>query len=466
MGHEQTVAHPPPSSRVVSAAPAVATTGRYGWYVLGVLTFVNLISATDRFLMGVIMVPLKNDLKLSDTSLGLLQGLAFALLYCAAGIPFGRVADTWSRRKMLTIGCIAWTFATGACAFANSFESLFAMRLIVGLGEASLMPAAMSLIGAYIMRHRLGTATSIFMMGATGGKAVAFIGGGALLSFLTVQGGLSLFGGEFRPWQALFLAAALPGIPAALVLLTVREPERPGRRTGATKAMADLKAHLTRHRVAVISFVAAGTCAILNAHLFAAWAPSFFVRRHGLGVGDAAMIVGVVVVVIGPLGGIAAGIISDRLLQRGIETAPLRVMLGAFLLAVPGTILMATTDNLVLAMIGFALAQTMVLAGGPQTYMGVQMLTPMQHRGIMSAAFLALTTLAAMGLGPATIGMFSDHVWTDPVTGLGYSILTVLLIFTGLGLLALIVAKRSFAEGVEAAQAANTAGTVVDPSAR
>lgn len=457
MGHERTVAALPPSPQRLAVAPAVETTSRYGWYVLGILTFVNLISATDRFLMGVIMVPLKTDLNLSDTSLGLLQGLAFALLYCAAGIPLGRIADTRSRRAMLSIGCVAWTFATGACAFATSFESLFAMRLIVGLGEASIMPAAISLIGAYIVRNRLGTATSIFMMGATGGKAVAFIGGGALLSLLAAQGGLMLLGVEFRPWQVLFLAAALPGIPAALILLTIREPARTSPRLAVGKAMSDLWGHVARHRVGVLSFVVAGTCTILNAHLFAAWAPSFFVRRYDLGVGEAAMIVGVIVVAIGPLGGIAAGVIADRLLQRGVETAPLRVMVCAFMLAIPGALLMVITDSLTLALVGYAMAQIMVLAGGPQSYSGIQMLTPMRHRGIMSATYLALTTLAAMGLGPTTIGVFSDHVWTNPATGLGYSILTVLVIFSVIGLLALIVASRSFSAAVRAAQDANAA---------
>lgn len=447
----------PPLSHRASVLPSVETTSRYGWYVLGILTFVNLISATDRFLMGVIMVPLKSDLHLSDTSLGLLQGLAFALLYCAAGIPLGRIADTWSRRAMLSIGCVAWTFATGACAFATSFESLFAMRLVVGLGEASIMPAAISLIGAYIVRHRLGTATSIFMMGATGGKAMAFIGGGALLSLLTVQGGLMVLGMEFRPWQTLFLAAALPGIPAALILLTIREPARPGRKLAATKAMGELWGHVSRHRAAVFSFLVAGTCTILNAHLFAAWAPSFFVRRYGLGVGEAAMIVGVIVVAIGPLGGIAAGVIADRLLQRGVETAPLRVMLCAFLLAIPGTLLMVSASSLTMALVGYAMAQIMVLAGGPQSYSAIQMLTPLRHRGIMSATYLALTTLAAMGLGPTAIGLFSDHVWTNPITGLGYSILTVLAIFSVLGLLSVVIASRGFSAVVREAQAANGA---------
>ncbi|ATE63678.1 MFS transporter [Rhizorhabdus dicambivorans] len=457
MGQDGTVAVLPSSSRLVSAAPPAESTARYGWYVLGILTFVNLISATDRFLMGVIMVPLKTDLQLSDTSLGLLQGLAFALLYCLAGIPLGRIADTYSRRLLLAAGCLGWTVATGACAFADSFESLFAARLIVGLGEASLMPAAISLIGAYIARDRLGTATSIFMMGATGGKAVAFIGGGALLSFLTIQGGMTLLGHEFRPWQALFLAAALPGIPAALILLTVREPARPGKPMAAAKAMRELWGHIRRHRAAVFGFFVAGTCTILNAHLFAAWAPSFFVRRYGLGVGEAAMIVGVVVVAIGPVGGITAGVIADRLLRRGVETAPLRVMLGAFLLAIPGAILMVAADSLWLAMMGYAIAQIMVLAGGPQSYSGIQMLTPLRHRGIMSATYLAVTTLAAMGVGPASIGLFSDNVWTDPATGLGYSIMTVLVIFTLIGLGGLVMATSRFAGTARAAHDVNNA---------
>lgn len=438
------------------SSPAGASS-RYGWYVLAVLTLVNVTSATDRFLMGVIMVPLKADLRLSDTSLGLLQGLAFALLYCAAAIPLGRLVDSRSRRTLLATACAAWTFATGACAFVDTFASLFAMRVIVGLGEAAIIPASISLIGAYIARDRLGTATSIFLMGATTGKAVAFIVGGALLSVLTAAGGLVLLGFEFRPWQALFLAAAVPGIPVALMLLTIREPARHGTRPSARAAFHDLLGYLGRHRLTVISFIAAGTCAILNAQLFAAWTPSFFVRRHGLGVGEAAMLVGVIVVAVGPLGGIAGGMISDRMLRSGISSAPLRVMCGAFLLAIPGTVLMVTSDSLALALAGYGLTQAAVLAAVAQAYSGIQMLIPLRYRGTMSAIFQTVTTLTALGLGPTSIGLFSDHVWTDPATGLGYSIVTVLVIFTALGLLALGITARRFVSVTDQAHQTNLA---------
>lgn len=428
------------------------STSKYGWYVIAVLTLVNLISAVDRFMMGIVMVPLKTALDLSDTQLGLLQGLAFSLLYCLAGIPLGRLADVASRRFMLFLGCLGWTLATGACAFANSFGVLFATRVVVGLGEATLMPVAISLMGVYIARHQLATATSIFMMGATAGKAVAFIGGGAVLAAVAVQGGITLFGHEFADWQTLFLCAALPGIPIALMVLTIREPTRPSG-SKARSSLRDLYGHFSKHSFEILTFTVAGICMILMAHLFAAWAPSFFVRRFELGVTQAGLIVGLTVVAIGPLGGILGGVIADRLLKRGIEAGPLIVICGSLVLAIPGTMLMAFGGSVELAVIGYGWAQMAVLAGGPQSYVGIQMLTPLRHRGMLGASYLAVTTLAAMGVGPTAIGIFSDIVWTDPVMGLGYSILSVLLIFATIGLIAAALTYRHFAGAVRAAYA-------------
>jgi MFS family permease len=177
-----------------SPLPVSASGGLYAWYVALLLAAAHLISFIDRFLMSLVMEPLKADMSLSDTQLGLLQGTGFVILYTVAAVPLGLLADRLNRRNLIIAGITIWSVATGLCGLASSFGSLFLARLGVGFGEAALVPAAMSLLAAYFPRRQLGRAVSLFTTGASLGKSAALIGGGAVLAALTVSGGLACRG--------------------------------------------------------------------------------------------------------------------------------------------------------------------------------------------------------------------------------------------------------------------------------
>src|SRR5581483_316747 len=170
---------PKAPAAVKSAAPQTST--RYGWYVVLALTAIYMLSYMDRQILSLLVGPMKRDLGISDTRVGLLQGLAFGLFYTFMGLPLGRIADTRSRRGLIAVGIVLWSFFTSACSVARSFWSLFLARMGVGVGEASLSPAAYSLISDYFPKEKLGVAISVYYMGVFFGTSLSLLVAGAVI---------------------------------------------------------------------------------------------------------------------------------------------------------------------------------------------------------------------------------------------------------------------------------------------
>lgn len=203
------------------------TQTRYAWFVVTLLTTAQIVSYVDRFLPSLLIEPIKADLRLSDFQVGLLLGPAFGLFYVIAGLPLGWIADRFSRKKLLAAGIAVWCCMTAAASTARSFIPLFATRLGVGLGEATVAPCSVSLISDLFPREQRPRAVSLFMAGTFLGAGVAFLFGGLLVhkiaSLPTIT--VPIFG-EMRPWQATFLIVGLPGLLLAALMLNIREPER------------------------------------------------------------------------------------------------------------------------------------------------------------------------------------------------------------------------------------------------
>src|SRR5690348_9250206 len=173
----------PQKSVALSPAPPPTEPAslRYAWYVVVVLMACYTLSFIDRQILSLLVRPIKRDLALSDTQVGLLQGLAFALFYTFCGLPLGRIADAHHRRRLIQFGLFFFSLLTAACSLARSFGSLFAARMGVGVGEATLNPSAFSLITDYFDRRRLARAVSVYSMGIFIGSGLAFLVGGAVV---------------------------------------------------------------------------------------------------------------------------------------------------------------------------------------------------------------------------------------------------------------------------------------------
>jgi MFS family permease len=398
-------------------APADHRIGFHKWYVAWALCAAHTIAIIDRFVMVLVTEPVRAALHLSDTQLGLLQGTGFAILYCGFAVPLGAVADATSRRNLIMFGIAVWSLATMAAAFATSFETLFAARILVGMGEACLVPAGMSLLAAYFAPTNFARGTSIFGLGANFGYGLAFLGGGALLVMLQVSGGLTLFGTGYEPWKGIFLISGMLAVPVLAMLAFVREPPRLGQRgpgLGAHwSAMREGLGYLFRNLGAYAPFLLIGAANAVTGYAMTSWSSSVFVRLHGLEVAEAGKLIGLIGVIAGPLGTLSGGWALDMMRARGVAGAPLLIIAGGATVAlatVAATVFVPSLPVATAFFCAFIFESTFTL---PALYVGMQLLTEERYRGIAASFNMMIYTLTGLGLGPTVVGMLSDHL---PVT--------------------------------------------------
>jgi len=424
---------------VLNRSAGLARPSAYAWYVATLLSAAHLVSFIDRFVMGLLVQPMRASLGLTDGQIGLLQGVAFALLYAVAGIPLGRLADIGARRVLIACGMVVWSIATAACAFAGSFWSLFGARLLVGVGEAALVPAAMSILAAYFTRRHLGRALSLFTTGAALGKTTALIGGAALLG-LFLRHSLTIATYALLPWQSVFLVASLLGLFLVPFILTIVEPARAPRTSFDGARLRDALDHIARHAAPFALHTIAACSAILLVQSFGAWSPAYFARVRGYSVVDAGYLVGFITLVTGPAGGLSGGWAVDRLARAGVREAALVVILSGLVIAVPSVLLLVVLPNGILPLIAFALLMFAVSATAGPCLAGLAAITPMLHRGAVTSVYMCVMTFVSVGLGPLLVGVASDHL-AKSGGSLGVALAGVTVLVSLIGIAAAIAGR-------------------------
>lgn len=220
-----TVESAKPNAEAGQVATPLPQASGYSWYVLGVLVVVYILNFIDRQILSILAVDIKADLGLTDSDMGFLGGAAFAVFYALFGIPLGRLADNWSRVKLLSIGLALWSLMTALSGFARNQVELTMARMGVGVGEATASPTAYSLISDYFPKRQRATALAIYSSGLyIGGGVSLFIGALIVKAWNQAYPGggpLGLVG-----WQAAFLAVGIPGVIVALWVASLREPKR------------------------------------------------------------------------------------------------------------------------------------------------------------------------------------------------------------------------------------------------
>lgn len=378
---------------------------RYAWYVAVMLMLFNTLSFIDRQLLGLLVTPIKAELQISDTRIGLLQGLAFGIFYTLLGIPMGRLVDTKNRRNLVAAGIFCWSAMTALCAGAKSFGALFLARMGVGVGEATLSPSAFSLLSDYFPRERLGTALSIFSMGVFFGSGLALIIGGLVI-------------GAVGSWRTTFLIVGLPGLLAALAALTIREPPRRNLLRTAAGEASRLSPREVVEQVRLRWQSVGGIClgfafqALCN-YAQQAWLPTYFARVHGWEPRRAGLTLGTISLVTGLLGAYLGGALCDRWQRRGVHDAPLRVGVLAttgagvlFTLAMAAPLLSLQLTLLVPSFFFLAMPIGSV-------YASLQLILPNQVRGQIGALQVFTLNLLGLILGPFLPGFFNDYLFRD-----------------------------------------------------
>lgn len=439
------------------AHPAAEPWPRPGiaWYAVVILVVAFIFSFIDRIIIAMLVEPLKQDLGLTDTQLGLLQGLAFAVFYATVGLPIGRWADRYSRRAIIGWGIFLWSIMTAVCGLARSFWELFLARVGVGVGEAALSPAAYSMIADYFPREKLGRALGVYQSGAFFGAGLSFLVGGLVIQAVAKAGPISLpLLGDVKAWQLVFFAVGLPGVLVALLMLTVKEPVRRGRlAAGGGIPLGDvLRYARERWRVFVLHFIGFALLAVPITTIIT-WAFVYFTRVLAFTPPQAALRLGGILVILSPLGVYTGGWLADFLQRRGYRDATLRVALfaAAGLLPLSAVSAVVTDRDLVIALFGpliFFASLSMALAPA-----ALQVVTPNQMRGQVSAVWMLVLNLVTAGVGPSAVGAITDYVFGDPLA-VGKSIALVNCLSVPLAALALWAALAPFR-----AAAAEQAGT-------
>jgi MFS family permease len=406
----------------------------YAWYVVGALTLVYVFSFIDRQILNLLVRPIRRDLGITDFQMSLLMGFTFALFYTFFGIPLGRLADSRSRRTIIALGFAVWSVMTAACGLARNFVQMLLLRMGVGVGEATLSPAAYSIITDYFPPKRRATALSVYSMGIYIGSGIAFIVGGLVAGIASAQETWDVpLVGATRPWQVVFFVVGLPGVLLSLLMYTVREPIRRGIRTltsaeGKARVvqipMPEVFAYIKRnwrtflcHNVgfALLSFSSYGS---------SAWIPTFFVRNHGWSEARAGQVYGWIVAIGATLGVVAGGWLADWLAERGHRDATMRVGLIVAVAWFPfGLLYPLVSDGNWAAVL---LIPAAFLASAPFGIApaAIQQMMPNAMRGQASAIYLFVVNLIGLGLGPSAVAAATDFIFEDDQS-VRYSILSV-----------------------------------------
>ena len=387
---------------MATAADTNSTTQRSVRATLWILLIVYIFNFIDRQIVNILAEPIALELGLSDTQIGLMTGLAFALFYTALGLPIARYADrpTTNRPRLIAIALATWSAMTALCGVATNFIQLLLARIGVGVGEAGCTPPAHSLIADIVPPERRSSALAFYALGIPIGTLLGMMIGGLLADWVG--------------WRMAFLIVGLPGVALALVVhFMLRDPRQ--RLAGAEKVQVAPAQELSLWAAvrsvmgsrAFVLLLAAGSTAAFLAYGKVTWTTIFFQRTHGLTPGEVGFWFGIINGAAGIFGTWLGGYLADRFgarNRRHVLTAPAIAMAVAAPIAFLAY--QASTWQVALVLL---IVPTLCnsLYYGP-TYSAAQGLVPLRARAIAAAVVLFFQNLIGLGLGPLFFGMLSD----------------------------------------------------------
>lgn len=381
--------------------PAPLPVGRlYLWWLITVLLLVNILNFVDRQSVFILAEDIKRDLALSDTDIGLLGGLAFAVVYATLGIPLARIAEMYGRKRILAAVLFLWSALTALGGLAQNFVQLVATRLGVAAGEAGSTPTAHSLISAYFPERRRGLILAIYSLGVPLGTMIGLILAGWI--------------NQVASWRTAMIALGAPGILLALLLLvTIREPPAQAEKVKEQRLWLTLRALWSRPSFRQMAYGQAVYSMGANAAIV--FAPAFLMRTYGLDSASTGLSLGIVYGVIGVAGTLIGGAMGDRF---GGRDARWRLWL-------PGLVLIAAMPLTFGAWFAPDPTSSVALLAGTKfanlfyfgpIFVALHSIAPVHARGTASAVLLFFNSLVGISMGPLVTGLVSD--WLEPSFGL------------------------------------------------
>ena len=367
---------------------------------LTLLVLAYTLSMCDRMILSILFPDIKAEFGLSDTQLGLLGGLSFALFYATMGLPIARLSDQHSRKRIIIVSLVIFSVMTAFSGLAAGFISLLLMRVGVGIGEAGVNPASHSIIADYFPPKRRGFAMATLMLGGSFGMILGFVGGGIIA--------------EAYNWRIALVSVGIPGL--LLAFFMARLLREPARGTFETEAPLPSPPILTTAaemwaNPAMRHLMAGGVIAGLMSYGLTQWLPTFFIRTHELSQSEAGMMIAGVFGISGAIGALVVGKFFDRLSVRGFQYGLWMLAMFPFV-SIPLFVMGLFADNLTTAILLFIIPGFFANSFmGPSLAM-VQTLSPVHMRAVSSAIMMLCLNLIGLGLGPLLVGVLSDMLST------------------------------------------------------
>jgi len=423
---------------------AFRVTDAYRAYVLALIWLVLLFRFVDLQIIAVLLESIKAEFTFSDTQLGLLGGIAFALFYATLGIPIAWMADRYNRRNIIAVSVGLWSIMTALCGMATGFISLFLARVGVGVGEAGGVPPSDSLVSDYFPPEKRGFVFAVLRSSIPIGVFTGFMVGGWV--------------NEYHGWRAAFMVVGIPGVLLALLLrFTLREPPRGFSENLVSVPEAPPLKETLKYLGRLRSYrqiVLATSIVTLGAYGSGIWIPSFFIRVHGMGFAEIGTWLAFIYGGGGAIGSMLGGILTDRLARKHDDARwYMRIPAISMLCILPFSLFVYLWPNPIQALLvhtGTTILMHVYL--GP-AYGTVQSLAGLKRRAMASAVNMFMVNLIAMGLGPLIIGMASDYFNAAyGADALRYSILTVVVVAYTWASVHFCLASRTVREDLDLAK--------------
>ena len=439
------------ASAATGAARPPLSTAR-SWWAMVIFMVALMFNYLDRQLLTLLITPIKADLGISDTVVSLLVGFAFVLFYVLAGIPVARLVDRGPRKWIIGFGITFWSLMTAACGLAQNVWQLTIARMCVGIGESCNAPATYSMTSDMFPRDKLAQPISVIGIGQVAGQGMALLVGGWLIVELTAIGPQTWpVLGTLKPWQMTFIIIGLPGVLWAMLLLaTVPEPPRREKAGAATPSFMDTVRFLWSFRDTYgPMFLANGIKAMLSFGV-TVWSPVFFERKFGMAPGEPGPMLGMIALVVAPIGLLLGGYLANRMAAAGYKDANMRMVWLVTIPLIPVAILypLVPAEWMAFTLIGVSLFLGSM--GAAPANAAIQAVTPGRMRGTTTAIYIALYNVLGYGLGPLVVGLLNDNVFGE--SGVGFSMALLGAVAGSIGLLFAWMSLKPYSRLIDAAE--------------
>lgn len=392
--------------------PSEQRAGAAAWWMIAVLFVLSIFAWLDRLILTMLVSPIREELGVSVFQMSLALGPAFAVFYAIFGVPIGWAVDRYSRRLIIFTGVVLWAVATMASGFARSFDVLLFCRICVGIGEAVLAPAAVSLIADAFPKERVTTALSVFQSAAKVGAATAMATGGvavAIAGALLAEHG-PVFG-VTRPWHLVMALVGAPGLVLALLVFTFREPKRTTKSKDAMSTGA-LLTFLKRRWPLWLSMFVAFNCISILGFALSQFMPTYIESRFGwtpIQYGPALSLTNLA----SAASLIVTGALIDHLYRGGMRDVHLRFYTWLMIAISPAFVLLFMVGDARLALVCYALVQFVTVPFFVFVSAVIVLAAPSAARGQLAGIYIASFTVLGQGVGPPLVGAITDFVFRD-----------------------------------------------------